>query len=403
MELIRAAHNLTIELSPTTWRLFNGSLKSDPPDAVIALLEAREGHITCSPAFAKARRLPGDGQLSPEGVARIVVGWAPESGNWHLGLLLNGDPGAGTKIRWCGLASWPSGPASESVTQAKLAGQSLARIIDRPFRLVPPRGLGGTLQRTQPLQPTDRMEPSDLSQAAVTLLAPQTPPFEFDGWRLVAGQQGYLWVRPDRWIVMAAAKVFGYLMLAVLFVFLGVKSQTSDLAAVNPGWLPWAGVIVGIVLAGLAVRLLWQLFTLADVLVNTTAREVICRSRLLGRTRWRVPFDAVRYVLVSQPPAHPEGLVRASKKQAEPGEQPAPPPMRTTQDVWIHLYDGQVFRQVAALERVEGYSHHWPAAQSAQKVPGRRHLSAGDYDTPAHHAARLLATTLGADLWLDIV
>ncbi len=402
MEFIRAAHSLTIELSPTSWRLFNGSLQSDPPDAVIALLDARDGHISCSPAFAKARRLPDDGQLAPEDVARIVVGWAPESGNWHLGLLLNGDVDAGTKVRWCGLASWPSGPASESVTQAKLAGQSLARIIDRPFRLVPPKGLNGTLQRTQPLQPTDRMEPSAVPQVAATLLAPQTPPFEFDGWRMIAGQRGYLWVRPDRWIVTTAVKVVAYLALAILFVFLGATSQSSGLAAVNPGWLPWAGIIVGIVLAALAVRKVWQLFTLTDVLVNTTAHEVLCRSRM-GRTRWRVPFDAVQYVLVSQSPAHPEGRTHAPKPPADQPDDPVTPPMRTAQDVWIHLYDGRAFRQVVALEHVEGYSHSWAAVQSAQKAPGRRPLSAADYDTPAHHAAQLMATALDAEIWLDIV
>ncbi|HML24595.1 MAG TPA: hypothetical protein PKD09_23280 [Aggregatilinea sp.] len=396
MEFIRAAHNLTIELSPTTWRLFNGSLKSDPPDAVISLMEAREGHITCSPAFAKARRLPEDGQLEPEDIARIVVGWAPESGNWHLGLLLNGDPENGSAVRWCGLASWPSGAASESVTQAKLAGQSLARIIDRPFRLVPPKGMDGTLQRTQPVQPTDRMEPSAVR--VVTPVAPQAPPFQFDGWRMAVGKQGYVWMRPDRWVVTAAVKIVGYLVLAALFVFLGARSQTSGLADVNPGWLPWAGIVVGIVLAVLAVRLLWKLITLSDVLINATAREVLCRSRM-GRVVWRVPFDAAQYVLISQTPAHPEGRTKAQRGVEY---DPVDTPMRIAQDVWIHIYDGQAFRQVAALEHVEGLSHTWSGVQIAQKTPGRRRVALEDYDTPAHHAARLLATTLNTDLWLDL-
>lgn len=398
LEYIRAAHNLTIELSPTSWRLFNGSAETDPPEAIISLLEAREGTITASPVFAKARRLPADGQLDRDDVARVVVGWAPESSNWHLGLLLNPTPEDGGKLRWCGLASWPSGPASESVTQAKIAGQSLARIIDRPFRLVPPKGINGTLQRTQPIQPTDRLEPSDAPQP-VTLLTPQAPPFEFEDWRFTAAPAGYLWRRPGGWRAGLAARAVVYLALAAGFLFLGAGTLTSGLAAVNPPWLPWVGVAVGIILAALSVRQVWRLLTICDVLLDTNAREVRCRVGLAGRTRWRVPFDAVEHVLVSQTPARAEGRAARKDVSEASGE---PPPQRIRQKVWLHLYDGQRFYPVAVLEGVAGFSHDWEGLRAAQQTPGRRPLVTAQLDTPAHHAAQFMARTIGTDVWLDV-
>jgi hypothetical protein len=76
METIHAAHNLTIEFSPTTWRLVNGSRLPDQPNTRLALIEAQSLGLACAPAFARTRQLLSD-RLAPADVARIVVGWAP--------------------------------------------------------------------------------------------------------------------------------------------------------------------------------------------------------------------------------------------------------------------------------------------------------------------------------------
>jgi hypothetical protein len=76
--------------------------------------------------------------------------------------------------------------------------------------------------------------------------------------------------------------------------------------------------------------------------------------------------------------------------------------MRTAQDVWMHVYDGAAFWLLADLEHVEGVSHDWETVQQAQKKRGRRRLHLSHYDTPAHHAALVLADTLQTDVWLDI-
>jgi hypothetical protein len=391
IETIRAAHNLTIELGSATWRLVNGSHRPEQPGVVMALLEATPGEITCSPAFARARQIPGE-DLAPADVARVVVGWAPESRNWHLGLLLAARPDGQSKMRWCGLASWPSGEPPEFATQAKLAGQALARIIDRPLHVVPPAvGRASPTMDTQPVQTTARMEPAVVERPAAEEPEPQTPPFEFEAVAMTAVPRGYVWQVRSRALLLTAAKAVGLLVLVGLYLLMSIGAETRGLAPISPGWLPWLGIAVAILLSGIALHNLWKLLTVTDVIIDTTGSEVRCQRRFTGRVRWRVPFGAAAYVLVSQTPA-----------QAQDHPKPFQP-VRTVQTVWIHLYDGNRFWPVAELEEVEGRSRNWETVRTEQKRPGRRPLVLAEYDTPAHHAAQLMAQTLHTDVWLDIV
>jgi hypothetical protein len=107
-------------------------------------------------------------------------------------------------------------------------------------------------------------------------------------------------------------------------------------------------------------------------------------------TRWRVPFSAISYVLISQTPPQGQGRKHAGD------------PVTTLQDVWIHLYDGQRFRPVVALEHVEGRCHDWDTARAVIKTPGRRPVKLARYDTPAHHAALVMGRALDTEVWLDI-
>ena len=58
MQIIRASNYLTIELSPTTWRLMNGSQSSGLSETRPMLVEAREDGVYCSGDFCRARHLP---------------------------------------------------------------------------------------------------------------------------------------------------------------------------------------------------------------------------------------------------------------------------------------------------------------------------------------------------------
>jgi hypothetical protein len=391
IETIRAAHNLTIELGPATWRLVNGSHRPAQPDAVIALLAAHPGEISCSPAFARARQIPGE-SLAPADIARVVVGWAPESRNWHLGLLLAARPDSQYKMRWCGLASWPSGEPPEYAKQAKLAGQSLARIINRPLHVVPPAvGSASPLVDTQPVQTTARVEPVVVEKPAAEEPELQSPPFKFEEVVMAAVPRGYVWQVRGQTLFLTGAKGIGFMALVGLYLLMSIGAKTRGLAPISPGWLPWLGIVVAILLTGVALRDFWKLLTVSDVIIDTAAAQVRRQGRFTGRVQWRVPFGAVRYVLVSQTPARTPDTPKPFH------------PARTIQDVWIHLSDGQRFWLVASLEEVEGQSRDWETVRAEQKKQGRRPLVLAEYDTPAHHAAQLMAQTLHSDVWLDIL
>lgn len=391
METIQAAHNLTIELSPTSWRLYNGVQSPDRPGALAALVEATENGLACSPAFVTARKLPGL-QLAPSDVARVVVGWAPESRNWHLGVLLAARPEQNYRMQWCGLASWPAGPATEHSTLARLAGQSLARVLDRPFHLVPAAEPGVVHDETRPVEVTTPMTALDAVPAEPEVDLEQAP-FAFEDWTFDAIPKGYLWQLRGRSVVMTGLRAIVLLVLLVFFVVLGVGTQTSGLAAIKPGWLPWVGLAVAGLMIVLALQSVWSFFALADVIVDTQQAEIRRRSRISGRVQWRVAFDSVAYVILSQTPAQQLGRFRASKGGTA----------RIGQDAWLHVYDGKRFLPVADLGRVEGQSHSWEKVRDAQRQKGRRLLRLAEYDTDAHHAAVFFSNVLGADVWLDIV
>lgn len=434
-ETIHAAYNLTIELEPDRWRLFNGAHDPASSETARALLDARPDGITCSPLFARARRLSDDGRLALDRVARVVVGWAPESRNWHLGLMLY-PPSEEDRLRWCGLAHWPSGPSAEHEQVAVTAGHALAEVIGRPFRIVPPAGvapiaadvpppaqmsappfdLPPDTRRTvvppseQPAFPPPASQETRAAPAApptapapapragsltaltpeVPAVTPRTPPFSFDEWRLIVTRRGYAFQRPTRWVIGLMLRAGGYIVGALLFVMLGIGSLGSGLAQVNPEWLPYVGIGVGVVLGLLGLVTWWRVLTVSDVVIDTQTREVRRRNRFSGRVRWRVPFEAVQYVLLTQTPARLRGRKKPDR------------PVPIGCDTWLHLYDGRRFWPVAELVRVEGHSHAWPLVERLQKQRGRRALDLAHYDTPAHHAAVVLADALGAGLWLDI-
>lgn len=374
---IPAAHNLAIEIGPDTWRLVNGTRSS----ASGALVEATAQGISYSPAFARARRLPPDGKIAPLDIARVVIGWAPETQSWHLGLLL-AVPDSGHKPwRWCGLASW-SGTQTEHEAEARQAAQALARLLDRPLHVVTP-----------PRPTAPQVAPRPAALPAVPVRAEpslRTLPLHFGEWSFAAHKRGVIWRRRAGWIVGATVRALGLLVMALVFLFLGVGTLTSGLAQVNPTWLPWLGLVVALALILAALHTFWQVVSVTDVIVDVARREVRARRRFSGTTRWRVPFDRVAYILLSQTTPRPQG------RKGKDG------PMRVMQDIWIHLADGERFWPVVALGQVEGTSAQWDDVRARLKQAGRRRLRLAELDTPAHHAAIHMARALGTPLWWDI-
>ncbi len=392
---IRAAHDLTIEIDTLGWRLYNGAQHPAHPQTPFALLEATPQHIVCAAAFAQSRQLPTT-QLAPTDVARVVVGWAPESRNWHLGLLLAARPESGYRMRWCGLASWPSGEAHAYQEEAQQAGRALAQTIGRPLHIIPapsapPLTVSGD---TQPMQATTPLEPPPTAQAATPeeeTIPLHTLPLTVEAWRLERTPQGLLWRPRTRWVVGTFGKAIGLAALAALYLVLGIGTQTSGIAPVRPSWLPWLGIAVALWLLNNAWHHVHALLKVQEVIIDVDAHEARAVERFSGKARWRLPFEAVAYVLLSQTPAQAPWWPH--KDDHTP----------ITQDVWLHLADREDrFYEVAALEQVEGISHRWQEVKAQQKMRARRPLHLRDYDTPAHHAARVLAETLHVPLWLDV-
>lgn len=391
MEIIRAANNLTIEMGLDSWRLVNGTRHPDQPDQMVALFEVNNGGIICSPGFSRARQIPGEGKLIPADIAQVVVGWAPESRNWRLGLLLAAKPETGYKMKWCALASWPSGASTDHLSEARQAGQLLADLIDRPFHLIPaPPPPVNPILDTQPFQATSQITVRDPLDELETQIQPQEPPFTFENWSFAAVPKGYVWQRQSQWLVRMMVRTIGFSLLALLFFALGLGSQTSGLAQVNPDWLPWLGVGVAVLMTLLALHSGWKLITVTDVVIDTTQREIRCQGRFRAKPLWSVPFGLVEYILVSQTPPH--ALGRKNKEQ----------PMRISQDVWLHIYDGRRFWDIAELGRVEGKTHVWDTVRKLRKKNGRQPLRLAFLDTPAHHAARQMSQTIETAVWVDL-
>lgn len=394
---IRAAHDVTIEMDARGWRLYNGAQHPDQPETRVALMEATEQAIICAPAFAQARRLPAL-RLTAADIARVVVGWAPESRNWHLGLLLAARPENGYRMRWCGLASWPSGDESASMQEAHQAGRALAHLLGRPLHVIPAPSAPPAVSNgdTQPVQATTPVEVLRPEQETVSPDDDTIPlhrlPFVFEAWTLERTEQGLLWRRRTRWVMTTLGKVTALLILVAFYLVLGIGTQTSGIAPVKPSWLPWLGIAVAFWLLYRAWDNVRALLRAQDVLLDPEAREVRAMGHFSGKERWRLPFDAVAYVLLSQTPAQPQGLRHKDEHTS------------IVQDVWLHLADhDDRFYEIVSLEQVEGVCHHWDAVKRQQKTHERRALHLRDYDTPAHHAARLLAETLDVPLWMDVL
>jgi hypothetical protein len=181
-------------------------------------------------------------------------------------------------------------------------------------------------------------------------------------------------------------------VLAVLFLVLGAGARTSGLAPVEPGWLPTIGLLVGILMVGGVLSVAWRLVTATTVVVDGFAKEVYNKGLVFPFINWRVPFSQIHYLLISQTPPQSRGR----RKRTDP--------MRISQEVWLHIYDGQNFYPVGELDEVEGKSWVWDRVrQHAQQPKLRRPLRLAEYDTPAHHAALQIADRIGVPTYIDLI
>ncbi len=431
-DIVQASNFLTIQFTPDTWRLVSTEL-----EVPTALVEAKPDGLIVHPVFVQARQLPS-ASLSPAQIMRIVLGWAPESRAWRLGMLLL-DPSITqydtAQMQWCELAEWPDDTFGGRVNGAKVAGQSLARLLNRPFQFVDPNtqprvaafinsdqpeismsaeniarpavqthrfpavySTGDDIPseiiprpaipelETFPTEPSVKDKPIELQYPEVAL-APL--PLKFSHWKFAHTSVGVRWQRVQSWWVVNIGRVLLFGALCVLFLILGIGANTSGLADVEPTWLPTVGLLVGVLMLGSLIVTLWRMFNATSVLVDTHKKEVYNKGMVLPFVNWRVPFSQIEYVLVSQ--TAPQSQGRRSKTD----------PMKISMDTWIHVFDGQHFHQIADLEGVEGRSHVWDMVKRHMQNPNRRPLQLAEYDTPAHQAALQIANRIGVPVYVE--
>ncbi len=382
-----AANNLTIHIDDDVWRLFNGRSDDSPP-----LVEAKGDGLSYGPAFATARRLSPDGHLSPDHIAMVVVGWAVEDSSWHLGLMVTPDIAQTRGGRWCGLARWDDHDGSD----AERAGTALATALNKPFRYVPP------VSHPQPVT-EEAVAEEDAEDTATSVeqhvietptappepelppVLPMSLPISIGEWVLEEHPQGLLWTHPKAW--RTRTLIYGLLSLglALIFALLSLGAKLSIYAPVQPDWLPLIGLGIAIVMLGAAI---WQLLTLAraaSVLVDNRQRLI---RVMRGKRRIVVqsPYEGIEYLLISHV---------LSRREASPSHDPIAYD-RIWPEVWIHLYSPRRgFINICYTGHTEG------RVRSGLSLVERRPLNLAEIDTPAHHAAHIMAEMIGVPAFVE--
>lgn len=291
MTLISAADNISIETEDSIWRLVSNRDKEPH-----VLAEASAGQpLRYSPHFGTTRRLPTAGQLLPEMVQQVVVGWSHEDEAWHLGLVLQPELAELRGSRWCELVHWPDPDTTVFTELVRDAGQQLAGALGRPFRLIPPEPLHAPPPPPLPALPLQAgywaLEPLPYDEAAEYGLAPG---------------EALIFRRSRRWVTARIGRILWYLLWVAIYLLLSIATLTSSLAPPNAGTLlpnpeilPFLGLATAAVLLLLVGYQLYQIARRIDrVIVDPQTHSI---SGWKGtQQHWQISGQDVQSVYVSE-------------------------------------------------------------------------------------------------------
>lgn len=411
---ISAANDLLVEYDADRWALLLPSAPATP------IVEANAQALRYASAFGIARRLGSLGGLRPDQVSMVVVGYSSEDRNWHLGLMLEAALAQGRGGRWCELAQWPD----DEETDAETAGRKLSAVIGRPFRLVTPQAPMGTttvMSAAAPVapaptpaatngnmssyapSPTPAMPPPDYQFGEVTRplppqipvyetpaqpaqpVAPETPlqplPLTFGEWMAQEILGGMQWTRTKKWRNDQIVRGLFFCVLAPIFAYLSIGALATNFAAVQPLWLPWAGVALALVmlLIGLSsFAAIWR----SPITTVDRRIQMLRQTRRGSKKVVQSPFEGLEYVLISH-----------SITRQQPIDDHL---LLAILDVWVHVYSPRRgFLLVCSTDNVE--------AQLLRKsdYSTRHALSLRDTDSLAHHAAQHLAQDIGIPAYVE--
>ncbi len=281
MPRISAAENLLIEFSSQVWRLVS-TLDGTPK----ALLQATsdDSELYYSPRFGTTRRLPTTGKLDYSQIAQVVIGWSPDDEAWHLGVVLTADLAESRGTRWCALAHWPDPDIHIFEGEAVKAGSGLASVVNAPFYHAP----------AKPKEAPKAVPLPDL-------------PLQFGIWSMDENVEGVLELRRDSsWARQKVMRIGWYSLWLAIYLVVSVLTITSDIALPNAGtlipnpqWLPYLGLVVGILLVGLILQQIYHLRTQPDNYVVDPQRNQIT-ARWGNGVRWSMTDVQVQSVYASE-------------------------------------------------------------------------------------------------------
>lgn len=312
----------------------------------------------------------------------VVVGWAVEDSSWHLGVMVTPELAQTRGGRWCGLARWINAEGDN----AREAGEALASVLHKPFRLVPP---------TENEQPTVSAAPivsDDTVMSAPVLPEPEPVPLmplpiNLGEWVLEQEDEDYVCEHSKAWRNRALFNVVFFIVLTIVFAGLSIGSYFSPFAPVQPWWLPLVGFVLTILLVLLVIRQIIMLVRATTLVIDNHERIVrVTRGHQAGknksgRTLLMSPFEGIEYVLVSH--------VQSRRESAAPYD-------RIWLEVWIHLYSPRRgFISVCYVSESQG------RARTGLTFDARRPLDLHEVDTPAHHAASYLAEDMGIPAYIE--
>ncbi|MCE2489421.1 MAG: hypothetical protein J4G17_05540 [Anaerolineae bacterium] len=367
MDSVAAADNLTIEMTPKSWRLYVDDLHG-----AHELLDAvPDGRLSYSPAFADSRRLPAGGTLANAHVEHILLGWSANDEAWHLGLLLAPQLASLRDSRWCELAHWPDPDQSAFRELAENSGLALASVAGRPFQLVEPEAPATVAPVQEPLFEVETPSPAEVPLPRL--------PLDFSAdWSLETGTTGMLQlVRNPRVARASIRRSLWYAFWAAVFVFLIVASHFSGIAPPGQPWIPPLAVLSTLVLLVLIIRNQMRFRNSPDLYIFDSYQMQI-RARHGMRVLWSRRIEQLQSLYVTE--------LRQKRRGAG-----AP----THAELNLHLSNGRfqfllhsrqlrlLARETIALEPGVSELHSWHCNSNAQAV------------------ALYLAQALELPVWLD--
>jgi|GEM_PF-5119452 len=369
MERIPLTPAINFEFAPNQWRLVQDGY---PP---IVLVDGDAQSFRFDETFATQQGVAMS-SLPTSFVSDVRLVLNPHGMVWALMLKLN-SPITPQLL----LHTWSTDDV-QAESLGKTVGEQIAMIIQKPFVFIGQDGQPHTSGYTVSSQVAPEPEIDPIPLRALPIL--------MDDWVLRRVGEGAALQPTGEWKRRAFVRSGFYLFGALAFVALGIGSIQSGLADVNPTWLPYAACALALFLVYLSLETLWQVVNRRQIVVDEQHQEIRCQRAIMDIVDWRVPFEQVDYLLVSQDVSRSQGRRRSTD------------PMLIAQDVWVHLYAHDEFYLIGEMEDAMGKSWVWETIRQRDVGDPRRELDLRDYDTPLHHATLHLAKLLGTTAYLDI-